>query len=563
MQLYEFLFEELYARGVRQIFGIPGDFVLNLYEALAKYGRFRLVTLSHEPAVGFAADASARITNGLGVCLITYGAGGLNMLNSVACAYAEKSPLVVISGGPGKLEKTSGALVHHEVKSYDSQWKIYNEVVEHGAILDNPRTAAAEIRKAIDIALKFKRPVYLEVPRDMVFTELAAPGDAEVVESKVDEGALAEATEEIIERLISSHHPVIVVGVETHRFGLQKKVVELAERLLVPVTSSFLGRGIFPTTHPQFKGTYLGTVSPAPLRQIVEESDCLLLLGVLVSDVSLGIPAESVNEANTIVCISRQVHIKHHLFQDVPLDRLVDCLLASPRLPRRANCVPQWKTDISPEIFEPYDPDKAIRIRHAIHVLNDFLTRQPDFPLVCDTGDCLFASVDIRANICVAPAYYATMGFAVPGALGLQASSGLRPLVLVGDGAFQMTGPEISHCQRYGLNPIVVVLNNSRWEMLQSFFPDAGYNETVSWPFAQLAELWGGKGFLAATPRQLAQALDRSLAEPSFSLIEVPLQKGDISPILRGFVEGFKKKVYRHGQPAGLPSVPPPGNQPA
>src|SRR5262249_12038495 len=110
MQLWEFLFDELYSCGVRHIFGIPGDFVLNLYEALEKYVKFHLLTFSHEPAVGFAADAAARITNGLGVCLVTYGAGGLNMVNSVACAYAEKSPLVVISGGPGLIEKSRGIL---------------------------------------------------------------------------------------------------------------------------------------------------------------------------------------------------------------------------------------------------------------------------------------------------------------------------------------------------------------------------------------------------------------------------------------------------------------------
>ena len=107
MKLHQFLFDELYARNVRHVFGIPGDFVLNLYNALQEDGRFRLITLSHEPAVGFAADGAARVTNGLGVCLITYGAGGLNMVNSVACAYAEESPLIVISGGPGKLERES------------------------------------------------------------------------------------------------------------------------------------------------------------------------------------------------------------------------------------------------------------------------------------------------------------------------------------------------------------------------------------------------------------------------------------------------------------------------
>src|SRR5262245_56065771 len=175
MQLCEFLFNELHSRVVRQLFGIPGDFVLNLFEALERYGRFRLLTFSHEPAVGFAADAAARITNGLGVCLVTYGAGGLNMVNSVACAYAEKSPLVVISGGPGMLERRRGIQVHHEVKSYESQWKVYAEVTQYGAILDNPRTAASEIRKALDIALKLMRPVYLEVPRDMVFSEISVP----------------------------------------------------------------------------------------------------------------------------------------------------------------------------------------------------------------------------------------------------------------------------------------------------------------------------------------------------------------------------------------------------
>ena len=546
MKLCDFLFDLLYQQGVRQIFGIPGDFVLNLYQALEQYGKFQLVTFSHEPAVGFAADASARITNGLGVCCVTYGAGGLNMVNSVACAYAEKSPLVIISGGPGRLEKRSGVMVHHEVKSYESQFKVYQEVVEFGAILDDPQTAAVNIRRAINVAFKFMRPVYLEVPRDMVFTEISVPANFEDVELKVDLGAVEEAAEEIIERLLASRHPVIIVGVEVHRFRLQEKVLRLAEKLQVPVTSSFLGRGVFPTLHPQFIGTYLGTVSPEPLRQVVEQSDCLLLFGELVSDTSLGIAAECINQSNTILCISRDVFIKHHRYQDTPLDQLIDRLLESPKLPTKKDCLPSWKPDISPEVFVPYDDEEPIKVRHLIHLVNEFLTLHPDMPVVADTGDCLFASVDIRANICVAPAYYATMGFSVPGAMGLQISSQSRPLVLVGDGSFQMTGSEISQCVRYGLNPVVILFNNSRWEMLQAFFPTAHYNDTVPWPFAKLAELWGGKGFEVCTPGQLRAALRAAYPEDRFCLIEVKLERGDISPILRGFVEGFKKKVYTH-----------------
>src|SRR5580765_8709967 len=134
MKLCDFLFDELRRLGVRQIFGIPGDYVLALYEAIEDDRRFELVRLSHEPAVGFAADGAARIRRGIGVCCVTYGAGGLNMINAVACAYAEESPLLVLSGGPGRIEKHAAMNVHHEVKSFESQLKVYAEVTEYCAI---------------------------------------------------------------------------------------------------------------------------------------------------------------------------------------------------------------------------------------------------------------------------------------------------------------------------------------------------------------------------------------------------------------------------------------------
>jgi indolepyruvate decarboxylase len=545
MKLHRFLFDELYARNVRHVFGIPGDFVLNLYNSLQEDSRFRLVTLSHEPAVGFAADGAARVTNGLGVCLITYGAGGLNMVNSVACAYAEESPLIVISGGPGRIEKESGLLVHHEVKSFESQLRVYQEVVEFAAVVDDARTAAADIRRAIDMALKFKRPVYLEIPRDMASADIPVPANFDEVELKVDENAVAEAAAEIIQRLGRARLPVLIVGVEVHRFGLRDAVVQLAERLRIAVASSFLGRGVFPTRHEQFIGTYLGAVSPQPLRQLVEQSDCLLLLGERLSDVSLGVSADLLRGHEMIIAAARDVFIGERHYRNTSLESLVERLTAAPALPVVAEPVRAIGTDVSPEVFDPFKQDEAIKVRHVINLMNEFMKEHPEMPLIADTGDALFASVDIRADECIAPAYYGTMGFAVPAALGVQIASGRRPLVLVGDGAFQMTGSEIAHAGHYGCNPIVVLFNNTRWEMLQAFFPEARYNDTVSWPFAKLADLWGGRGVHAFTPRQLRDALHTAYDDRTFTLIEVGLQKGDVSPILRGFVEAFKNRVYR------------------
>jgi len=115
-----------------------------------------------------------------------------------------------------------------------------------------------------------------------------------------------------------------------------------------------------------------------------------------------------------------------------------------------------------------------------------------------------------------------------------------------------MTGPEISHAPLYGCRPIVVVFNNARWEMLQAFFPDAGYNTTVPWPFAKLAVLWGGCGYDARTPGEFRAALEDAWRREKFSVIDVSLERGDLSPILRGFVQAFKAKLASASPPEHL-----------
>jgi indolepyruvate decarboxylase len=546
MTLHQFLFDQLWNRGVRHIFGIPGDFALNLYEAFERDGRFTLVRLSHEPAVGFAADGAARMTVGLGVCCVTYGAGGLNMVNSVACAYAEESPLVVLSGGPGRAEKRAGLHVHHEVKTYESQLNVYREVTEYSAILDEPRMAATHIIRALEVAAKAKRPVYLEIPRDMVTETIDPPLEGAHVELPTDEGAVEEAVSEIAARLRQARSPVLIVGVEVHRFGLRDTIVRLAERLRLPVASSFLGRGAFPARHPQFAGTYLGVVSPPALRAIVEESDCVLLVGERISDTSLGISADRLSGRNLLILLARDVFIGHHRYEHAPIDQVVARLESRDDL-MTATADPAPPFTNSPEVVRTgtAHDDAPLTASLVIDLLNDFVAAHPEVPLVSDTGDCLFASVEIRSNEIVAPAYYATMGFAVPAALGVQIATGRRPLVLVGDGAFQMTGPEIAHAPQHGCDPVIVLLNNRRWEMLQAFFPRAGYNDTVPWPFAALANLWGGQGMLARTAGELRRALETAWASNQFSLIEVALERGDISPVLSRFVEAFKARVYR------------------
>lgn len=138
----------------------------------------------------------------------------------------------------------------------------------------------------------------------------------------------------------------------------------------------------------------------------------------------------------------------------------------------------------------------------------------------------------------MASAYYATMGFGAPAAIGYMLTTGNRTLVLLGDGAFQMTGQEISHCKRYGINPIFIVFNNRRWGMQQMFDPSAGFNDLVNWPYSQIAELWGGNGYFCDTCEKLYNALIGAKDNEEFSLIEVFMGKEELSEeILAWFKE--------------------------
>ena len=150
--LARFLLDQLWEAGVQKVFGIPGDFIIRLCRVIEEDPRIDLMTLSHEPGVGFAASGAARET-GLGVACVTYGAGALNMVNPVAAAWAEKTPLLVLTGGPGQDERSRGILVHHQVKSFDSQLRIFREVTRYQAVLSDPERAAYEIRCAIDTCM--------------------------------------------------------------------------------------------------------------------------------------------------------------------------------------------------------------------------------------------------------------------------------------------------------------------------------------------------------------------------------------------------------------------------
>jgi indolepyruvate decarboxylase len=207
-------------------------------------------------------------------------------------------------------------------------------------------------------------------------------------------------------------------------------------------------------------------------------------------------------------------------------------------------------TGSRPRLPDPPEPptglvadDSLIRPTDIATAVNDLMRDHGPMPIASDMGDCLFTAMDIEHTALVAPGYYAGMGFGVPAGLGVQAATGERPLILVGDGAFQMTGWELGNCRRYGWDPIVIVFNNASWEMLRAFQPEAGYNDLPDWPFHELAHSLGGVGIRVETRRELAEALERAVADQGrFVLIDVVMERGRMSDTLSRFVQGFQRQ---------------------
>src|SRR5512136_1131039 len=162
----EYLIQRLYAHGVRHVFGIPGDYVLGFYDLLSK-SKLKVINTCDEQGAGFAADAYARV-RGLGAVCVTYCVGGLKVANTTAEAFAEKSPVVVISGAPGMKEREKNPLLHHKVREFDTQRKVFEQLTAAATVLGDPQTALQEIDRVLDAAERYKRPVYIELPRDML-----------------------------------------------------------------------------------------------------------------------------------------------------------------------------------------------------------------------------------------------------------------------------------------------------------------------------------------------------------------------------------------------------------
>ncbi|MCE2401143.1 alpha-keto acid decarboxylase family protein [Candidatus Poribacteria bacterium] len=537
----EYLLKKLKSYEINHIFGIPGDYVVQFFDMIEQ-SPIQQIGTTREETAGFAADAYAR-TNGMGAACVTYGVGGLSMINAVTAAYAEKSPLVVISGSPGINERTEGALLHHKGKDFFTQQRIYEEITVASALLDEPFTAFNEIDRVLDAVYWHKRPGYIELPRDMVGIEGSVHQRPSTGGHHSDSETLEAALSNAIAFINQSENPVILAGAELHRFGFRDKLLRLAEEKQIPVVTTLLGKSVMPEAHPLYLGIYGGAMGRTEITTLVETSDCLIILGAFMTDVNLGIYTANLARSRCVYATSDKITVCYSTYEDVTFEDFLDGL-CSPQLAKRPEVNLEWVL----EVAEPFVmvPDQTLTVKRLFQHLNQFL--HDELTVIPDVGDCLWGSADLRLpehTEFISQAYYTSMGFAIPAAVGAQLGKpGSRPLVIVGDGAFQMTGTELSTTIRYGLNPIILVLNNHGYGTMRPLV-EGPFNDIINWRYTHLPEMLGaGRAFAVRTEGEFDSAMKAALSETQhFVMIEAELEKSDMSPALIRLAEKVSEQV--------------------
>jgi indolepyruvate decarboxylase len=480
------------------------------------------------------------------VAVVTYGVGALKLLNPVAGAYAERSPLLVISGAPGLRESDEHALLHHRIRASDTQERFFKEVCAQTACLDAGRTAVDKILRVLDAMHRESRPGYLELPRDSLtrpvprpLPPLTLPSPAMVAELQ------RRAGQALLEWMRSRERPVVLAGVEIHRFGLQRPLRQVLEREGWPFATSLSGKSLLSEQHPQYLGVYEGAMGPAAVREVVEGSDGLLILGMPLSDLDTGVYTMELNAA-TCLRVEMDRGLRWIQGDQDTLDPVTLLQVWEEAAPPAA--VTAYKPAVSPAPAEPFVPvaEQPLTVRRLLLAVDAVLSDQT--VVLADTGDATFASLALHlkdANEYINSGNWASLGFALPAAVGAWgANPEQRPLVLVGDGALLMSAIELATLARYHIPALVLVMDNGGYGTERPML-DGPFNDVAPVDHVGLALAMGFRAArrvaLEGELWEVLQAFTAETAGPT--LVSVALDPRDASDALRNLTAALGEKV--------------------
>ncbi len=533
----DFLVRRLEQLGLKHAFGVPGDYVMGFMDIVLN-STIQLVGTCSELNGGYAADGYARM-HGLGCLIVTYNVGSFSAYNAVAGAYAEDVPLVVISGAPSRAQARQGLPMHHLVQNYDHQKEIYRHITVASVVIDHPDSAAQRIDKALIRCLQQRKPVFIELPMDMV-SAFCEPGreDFCIVPRPSNVDALSECVQEAICLLSASRNPAVLAGAFIDRDDLRGELLRLLNSNGYQTAVTMDAVGTLSPGHSCYRGIYQGRFGTGDAQSVIESADCLLFLGVRRTDITTGGFTGKIDKGRLIKADPECVQIGHHVYKEVFLRDFLPALVEA--LPAGKAMVPE----VLPNgCVHELDPLARITSARFFDRLNQILGS--DTIVVSDTGDAFFQTSQMPGlDRYVNQSYYLSIGYSLPAALGVAlAEPKKRTLLVIGDGAFQMTAQELSTIIRLKVPMLIFLINNDGYVIERMLHHEAPYNDINRWNYADLPRIFGGcPSARVETERDLEAALtlaEEHHSEPVF--VEIFLERNDCAESLRRITELVSK----------------------
>jgi len=533
----DYLLSRLAEIGVRHVFGVPGDYNLAFLDHIVDSGEISWVGNANELNAAYAADGYARVT-GAGALLTTYGVGELSAINGLAGSYAEYVPVIHIVGAPSTAAQRARALSHHTLGDGDYRHfaRAQAEVTVAQAWLTEGN-ATAEIDRVLATSLRERRPGYLVMPTDVASAPAGRPASQLIVPPPdASASALEEFTSTARTMLARAGSLGVLADYLADRFGVRRDVAGMVTLGEIPHATLSMGKGLFDEADPDFVGTYSGAASPKPVLAAIEEADVTICVGVRFNDTTTAGFSQQLNPERTIDVQPFGARIGSRVFAPLPMRDTVTALAGIVRGLGRSWARPELSQAPAGDVRKT-----AGQLGHAQlwPALQNFL--RPGDIVLADQGTAFCGAQSMRlptAVTFIGQPLWGSIGYTLPAALGAQLAAPRRRVILViGDGAMQLTAQELGTLLREGCAPVIVLLDNDGYTIERAIHgPERVYNDIARWNWTRLPAAMGGETMRAvqvSTPAELMAALDEAAAPAGQPvLIAAKLPKMDMPEYL-------------------------------
>jgi indolepyruvate decarboxylase len=554
MTCIQYVLSRLKELGVKHTFGVPGDFVYDVCDAVQDDPDIKGIWCANELNAGYAADGYAR-TNGVGVSVLTMGAE-LSAFQSLATANAELSKVVQITSMPSDAEVASGARLHHMIAGMaPGRQDLWAEMVKpltaggDGGAIMTPENCVYETERLIAAMLYHSKPISMVFPRLNAHMPVVWPqGKLEIplANPQSDPEALDSAVREILYRLGKANKAIWLPGYVTRRFDCVAESQALIEASGLPFCTGFQDKAVISEQHPQFVGVYLGGwkgMADPKVTQFVESCDCWVGIGPENHTFNNGFHTMQYTLEDTVNIMPHETRVGSVMYKKVEMKDILIELTS--KIKKRTDVKgPEYNGTIAKKFTgnagDEVTYDTLYQRFQAFLKPNDILVGATSLTSLCGTTPMEMPDgVDMEAQ-----GSFGMLGWDTAAALGNGAAApDRRCVILSGEGGHQMTANELGTYARYGIKPVFVVVNNGGYmaERVTNRYPDEGYNDLAQWDYSELPRVMGCKDWFTAKATTVGE-LDAAMAEASNATtgvyIEVVIDK-DLVPDCADFLFGL------------------------